>query len=163
MATRSRTTASSRPKTASRKAGSAQRQSVAKTQSVSEALVAARDRRERCARSEARRFHLAGSEANRGIAEALGGTQFAPQGRRLSLGALDADVLCQSCREDLAEDPARTAGARQGRTEAAVWEGVTVIALQCRPCVRAPDAAQRHKRVYARLRRAMALREAVRC
>src|SRR6195256_5879914 len=28
---------------------------------------------------------------------------------------------------------------------------------------RAPDAAQRHKRVYARLRRAMALRGAVRC
>jgi NAD(P)-dependent dehydrogenase (short-subunit alcohol dehydrogenase family) len=29
--------------------------------------------------------------------------------------------------------------------------------------LRSPDAAQRHKRVYARLRRAMALREAVRC
>jgi hypothetical protein len=32
-----------------------------------------------------------------------------------------------------------------------------------KPAARSPDAAQRHKRVYARLRRAMALREAVRC
>lgn len=54
-----------------------------------------------------RRVHVAGSEANRGIAEALGGTEFAPQGRRLSLGALDADILCQSGRQDVVEKTQR--------------------------------------------------------
>jgi hypothetical protein len=78
--------------------------------------------------------HVAGPEENRGIAETLRGTQFAPQGRRLSLGAFDADVLCQSCRQDVAEDATRTAGARQGRIEAAVRERVTSSrhALRCR-------------------------------
>src|ERR1700754_474031 len=109
-----------------------------KTQGCSEAMVAARDTTERCARSETRRVHLARSETNRSFAETLCGAQFAPQGRRLSLGALDADLLRQSCRQDAAEDPAR-----QGRIEAAVWERVTCSLCPGRSAARSPCGAVR--------------------
>src|SRR5229473_2589814 len=88
-------------------------------------LVAARHRAKRCARSQARRLQADRSEENRGITKALGGTEFAPQDRRLSLGALDADLLYQPCRQGPAEDATRPAGAGQGRIEAAVREGVS--------------------------------------
>src|SRR5258705_307345 len=57
---------------------------------------------------------------HRGIAQALGGAQFAPQGRRLSLGALNVDVLYQPRRQDVAENATRPAAARQDRAEAPV-------------------------------------------
>src|SRR4051794_4763537 len=47
----------------------------------------------------------------------------------------------------------------EGSTATDRWQLAYLNA--CRAC--APDAAQRHKRVYARLRRAMALRGVVRC
>src|SRR3981081_3298246 len=81
-------------------------------ESVAKALVATRDPGERRARSQARRLHAAGSKADRSVAEALGGTQFAPQGRLLSLGVVDADVLYQPRRQDLVENAARAAAAR---------------------------------------------------
>jgi hypothetical protein len=56
----------------------------------------------------------------RGIAQALGGTKFTPQGRRLSLGALDADLLYQPRRQDVAKNATRPAAARQGGVEATV-------------------------------------------
>ena len=58
-------------------------------------------------------------------AEALGRTQFAAQGRRLSLGAFYAHLLCQPRRQGPAEGATRAAGAGQGRIEAGVREGVT--------------------------------------
>src|SRR6202022_14511 len=64
-------------------------------------------------------------EEDRGLAQALSRTQFAPQGRRLSLGALDADVLYQPRRQDLAKDATRAAAAGEGRVEAAVWKRVS--------------------------------------
>ena len=45
--------------------------------------------------------------------------------RRLSLGAVDADVLYQPCGEDASEDATRAAGAREGGTEAPVRAGVS--------------------------------------
>src|SRR3981081_188791 len=59
-------------------------------------------------------------EEDRGLAQALSRTQFAPQGRRLSLGAFDADVLYQPRRQDLAEDATRAAGQSERRIKAAV-------------------------------------------
>jgi uncharacterized protein DUF3175 len=60
---------------------------------ITKTLVAARDPGRRRARSEARRLYPARPEGDRGLAEALGRTQLAPQERRLSFGALDADLL----------------------------------------------------------------------
>jgi hypothetical protein len=110
-------------KTATHKTAS---KTAAKTtaEGVAKALVATRDPGERRARSQARCLHAAGSKADRSIAQALGGTQLAPQDRRLSLGAVDADVLYQPRRQDLAQDAARAAAARQDRVEAAVWKRV---------------------------------------
>src|SRR5882724_3282405 len=67
------------------------------------ALVAARGTRERCAGSQTRRVQTDECKENRSIAEALGGAQLAPQGRRLSLGAVDADVPYQPRGQDSAE------------------------------------------------------------
>src|SRR5206468_10253634 len=55
-----------------------------------------------------------------------------PQGRRLSLGAVDADLLHQPRGQDVAQDAAHKAGAREGRAEAPIREGVTLR----RPCER---------------------------
>ena len=109
-------------KSATRKAGSARGRS-ASTEDAAKTLVAARDRAKRRARSQARRLQADRPEENRSFAETLGGTQFAPQGRRLPLGALDADLLYQPRRQGPAEDPTRAAGAGQGRIEAGVREG----------------------------------------
>jgi hypothetical protein len=127
MATRSRKTASSRPKTTRRKAGSARRKSGGNRETSSKRW-SQRVTEESDALDLKRGVFTLRDEGNRRLAETLGGAQFTPQGRRLSLGALDADLLCQSCRQDIAENPARAAGARQGRIEAAVRAGVTVIA-----------------------------------
>ena len=63
-------------------------------------------------------------EKDRGVAETLRGEQFAPQIRRLSIGAVDADLLYQPRRKDAAENPARAAGAREGGIEASVRQGL---------------------------------------
>jgi hypothetical protein len=91
---------------------------------IAKALVAARDPGERRARSEKRRVQTDRPEENRGFAQALRGTQFTSQGRRLSLGALDVDVLYQPRRQGLAENAARPVAARQDRVEAPVREGL---------------------------------------
>src|SRR5260370_41536600 len=83
-------------------------------------MVAARHKGKRRTGSEAWRLQTDRPEENRGIAQALGGTKFAPQDRRLSLGAVDAVVLYQPCRQDAAEKPTRPAAARQDRAGAAV-------------------------------------------
>src|SRR5215831_10301477 len=69
-------------------------------------LVAARDARERCARSRARRLQARKCEKDRDIAETLSGEKPAPQGWRLSLGLVDADLLHQPRREEFAQDRA---------------------------------------------------------
>src|SRR5438874_10565234 len=58
---------------------------------LAQAMVATGDTGKRRARSETRRLQADECEENRGVAQALGRTYFAPQGRRLSLGAVDAD------------------------------------------------------------------------
>jgi hypothetical protein len=58
------------------------------------------------------------------VPQALGGAQLSPQKRRLSLRAFDADILHQPVRQDLAQDPTRSAGAGEGRTEASIWPGL---------------------------------------
>ena len=89
-----------------------------------EALVA------RCHQGEQRaglakwRLQATRSEADRLLAQAFRRTQFAPQGRRLSLSGFDADLLHQSRRKDVAKDATDTAGARQGRAQASIWPGV---------------------------------------
>src|SRR5260221_5530248 len=89
------------------------------------ALVAARDPGERRARSAARRVQADKSREDRGFAQALRGTQFTSQGRRLSLRALDVDILYQPRRQGLAENPTRPLAARQDRAEAPVSSRVT--------------------------------------
>jgi hypothetical protein len=84
------------------------------------ALVAARHKGKRRARSETRRLQTCQRKEDRSIAQALGGAQFAPQGRRLSFSAIDADFLHQPRRQDITQDPARPVGAGQGGIEAAV-------------------------------------------
>jgi len=107
-------------KTTVRKASSARRKSSPKKEGVAKALVAASNAGKRRARSETRRLQANQREENRSIAQALGGTKFTPQDGRLSLRALDADLLYQPRRQDLAENARRPIAARQDRTEAAV-------------------------------------------
>src|ERR1700686_488780 len=93
---------------------------ISSKEKIAKALVATRDAGERRARSATRRLQTAQPEENRGFAKAHGGTQFVPQGRRLSLGALDVDVLFQPRRHDLAENATRPVAARQDRVQAPV-------------------------------------------
>ena len=101
-----------------RKASSARRKSAAKRKSPKR--WSQRVTRERCARSATRRLQADKSKEDRGFAQALGGTQFASQVGRLSLRALDADILYQPCRQGLAENQTRPPTARQDRAEAPV-------------------------------------------
>jgi hypothetical protein len=91
---------------------------------IAEAMVAASHPGKRCTRSEARRLHADQREEDRGVAEAIRRTQFAPQIGRVSIGAVDADLLYQPRRKDLAEDAARKVRTREGRVEASVRERV---------------------------------------
>src|SRR5215831_19957013 len=84
------------------------------------ALVAARHRKERRARSRSRGVQAHQCKENCHVAEALGGTQRAPKIRGLSLRAIDADLLYQPRRQEPAEHRTRPAGARENRVEAAV-------------------------------------------
>jgi hypothetical protein len=69
-------------------------------------LVGARDARKRCARSRTGRLHPQRSEKDRGVIETLGDAKPPPQGRSLSLGAVHADLLHQSRRQEPAGKPA---------------------------------------------------------
>ena len=75
---------------------------------------------------KARRVQADQREEDRSIAEVLGGAQLAPEIRRLSLGALDADLLHQSRRQEPAEDGARPAGTGEGRIETPVRQRIAV-------------------------------------
>src|SRR5437868_7129947 len=97
--------------------------------SIAEALVATGDPRKRCPRSQAWRLQTNKREEDCGVTETIGRAQFAPQGRGLSLGAFDADLLYQPRRQDAAEDPAHPIGAREGRVEAPVRARVIVDRL----------------------------------
>src|SRR5262245_5404568 len=99
-------------------------------------MVPARHRAERRARSQARRLHLEGPRADRGLAQALGRAQPAPQVRSLSLGDVDADVLSQPCRQDAAGGPQEDLATRQGRTAQAVRQGLSMIPARA---TRAPE------------------------
>src|SRR5713226_4162502 len=103
---------------------------ICSREAIAKALVAARDPGERRARSETRRVQTDRPEEDRGFPQALGGTQFASQGGRLSLRALDVDILYQPCRQDLAENATRPLAARQDRAEAPV-SSRRVIAANC--------------------------------
>src|SRR5262249_55840748 len=94
---------------------------------IAKTLVATRDTRKRRARPQARRVQADQREENRGFAQALRRTELAPQVRRLSVGAIDVDLLHQSRRQDLAEDAADAAGTREDRTEAPVRKRVTAV------------------------------------
>src|SRR6476660_3518951 len=74
--------------------------------------------RESDALSAARRVQADKSREDRGFAQALRGMQFTSQGWRLSLRALDADILYQPRWQDVAENPTRPPAARQDRAEA---------------------------------------------
>src|SRR6266550_3490110 len=89
-------------------------------ESVIKTLVAARYQGKRRAGPETRRLQTYQRKEDRSIAQALGGTQFAPQDRRLSFGALDADFLYQPRRQDVAENPAGSAATGEDGIEAAV-------------------------------------------
>ena len=93
---------------------------ICNQEEIAKALVAARHPGERRARSATRRLQADKSKEDRVFAQALGGTQFASQGGRLSLRALDADVLYQPCRQELVESATRPLAARQDRVEAPV-------------------------------------------
>src|SRR6185312_8094321 len=87
-------------------------------------LVAARDTRERRARLAGRGVQADQRKENRRVAQTFGGAQQAPQVRRLSFGAVDADVLYQSRREKPAPNPTRPPPAREGGAEASVRAGM---------------------------------------
>src|SRR5262252_3856125 len=70
------------------------------------ALVAARYGEERRARSRSRGVQAHQCKENCHVAEAFGGTQRAPEIRRLSLRAIDADLLYQPRRQEAAENRA---------------------------------------------------------
>src|SRR6266542_491700 len=84
---------------------------------VTQALVTAGHAGKRRARSRARRVQTDQCEEDRGFTQAVRGTQFTPQDRRLSLGALDADLLYQPRRQEFAQSPARPAATREDRIE----------------------------------------------
>ena len=88
------------------------------------ALVEARDRDERRARPEGRRVHVARSEEDRGLAEALRRAQQAAQGEPLSFGALDADLLHQPRRQEPAGLAPQGARPCEGRTEGSNSTGI---------------------------------------
>src|SRR5208282_2877250 len=87
-------------------------------------LVQSRDEREQRARSRRRRLYLERPETHRRIAEALGGAEPPPQDGALPLGAVDAGVLYQPRRQELARRPAAGAGAGEDRIAQAVRAGV---------------------------------------
>jgi hypothetical protein len=93
------------------------------------ALVPRRDRAQRRAHPRGRCVHLQGSQAGCGLVEALGGTKQAPQGRSVSLRALHADLLHQSCRKESAGGAEEDFDAGQGRTAKAVREGCPPLAI----------------------------------
>jgi len=110
--------------TGSKNAGSKNTCADDRAEGRAKTLVAARHGRERRARSASRRVQADQREEDRGLAEAFGGTQRAPQIRRLSLGAVDADLLHQPRRQEFTEDRAQPAGAGKDGIEARVREGV---------------------------------------
>src|ERR1700741_239667 len=85
-----------------------------------ETLVAARDRDEQCARSQAWRFHLEESQADCGFAQALRRTQPPAQDDALPLGAVDAHLLHEPRRQESAGGADADSRTREGRTEKAV-------------------------------------------
>ena len=72
-----------------------------------------------------RRLQTDKREENRGVPQTIGRTKFTPQDRRLSLGAVDADLLHQPRRQNFAESTTHAIGAREGRTEASVSPRLT--------------------------------------
>jgi hypothetical protein len=78
-------------------------------------LVRPGHQRKRCARSPRRRFQADGSQTHRRVTEALGGAKPSPQGRTVSIGAVDAGVLYQPRRQKFAGQPPAHLGKSQGR------------------------------------------------
>ena len=62
----------------------------------------------------------------------------AAQDRRLSLGAVDADLLYQPRQQEFAEDRACAARAREGGIEASVWSKITDVVPGKRSATRDP-------------------------
>jgi len=79
------------------------------------ALVTTRDARERCARSQAGRFHLEGSEADCRFAQAFRRAQHAQEGRSGPIGTFHADLLHQPRGQEFAGNPPQSADAGEGR------------------------------------------------
>src|SRR5437764_14760010 len=78
------------------------------------ALVAARDRDERCARPQEGRVQPARSQENRGVAEAIRRAEQTAQDESLSLRAVDVDVLHQSGRREASGVAPQTPDTREG-------------------------------------------------
>src|SRR5262249_53409737 len=91
---------------------------------VAATLVTTRDARERRAGPEEGCVQADEREEDRLVLEAIGRAQLPPQVRRLSLGAVDADVLHQSSGQDPAEDATRAARGREAGAEAPVRQGL---------------------------------------
>ena len=134
-------------------------QNINGEENVEQTMVAAGHPGKRRARSQARRLQTDKREENRGVAQAIGGTQFAPQGRRLSLGAVDADLLYQPRRQDIAENTTHATGAREGRVEASVSTATDVVPGEA--SIAAIPRASAFARRHGGLRRADIRHEAV--
>ena len=100
------------------------------------ALVGAGDARKRRARSRPRRVHQTRPQAHRGVVEALGGTQPPAQSQSVPLGAVDADLLHQSRRQEPASQPAQNPRTRQRRIAQAIWPRLTGYGRAFAPCCR---------------------------
>lgn len=84
------------------------------------ALVAARHRDQRRARSRARRVHARGSASDRALVEAIRGRKQAAQDRAFPIRNVDADVLHQSGRGSSLLGAASPPRGRQGRASSAL-------------------------------------------
>src|SRR5262249_3062847 len=90
-----------------------------------QALVAACDRTQRCANPREGRLQLPRSQADRGVLETVGRKKQASEKQSLSLRALHAHLLYQSCRQEPACFPQNDVDAGKGRAAQAIRQGGT--------------------------------------
>lgn len=100
------------------------------------AVVSARYPRKRCHGSRSRCPYASRSKENCRLAKALRGTEPAPQVRSIPLGAFDADLLHQSCRQKSAGRQAQDAATRQAGTAPAIRACVSATRFRVRSAAR---------------------------
>ena len=77
---------------------------VSRTIETRQPLVGRGNRAQQCAGFQEHVFEFLRSQAYRDVAEAVGRGELAPQGRAVSIRNVDADLLRQSCRQELSDD-----------------------------------------------------------